>query len=282
MEEKIIAVYCLSADLLKAFAHHEDRQSTMSDAEVMTVAIVAALFFGGNYELARAMLKEQGYMPKMLSKLRFSRRLHRISPFFLSLFSVLGETFKELNGESVYAIDTFPRLEGNRVCDNIRIPRSRLCQGEAYRGYKASKRRYFYGLTIHTMVTQAGQPRPGGTRFFLTGGAYSDTTGLEHFSFDVPVGSQVFGDKAYNHYVVEDVLTECGIFLIPIRKSNSTRPLPPWLQYLQAVQRKIIETTGSLLERLLPKSIHAVTAKGFELKVALFCLACSANFLLPA
>lgn len=34
--------------------------------------------------------------------------------------------------------------------------------------------------------------------------------------------------------------------------------------------RKIVETTGSLVERLLPKSIHAVTAKGFELKVALF------------
>jgi len=273
MDEKIIAVYCLSADLLKALQHHEDRQSTMSDAEVMTVAIVAVLFFGGNYELARTMLKEQGYIPRMLRKSRFSRRLHRISPFFLSLFSVLGETFKALNGESVYAIDSFPIA----VCDNIRIPRARLYQGEEYRGYKASKRRYFYGLTIHMMVTQAGQP----VEFFLTGGAYSDTTGLEHFSFDLPVGAQVFADKAYNHYVVEDVLAECGIHLIPIRKSNSTRPLPPWMQYLQAVQRKIIETTGSLLERLLPKSIHAVTAKAFELKVALFCLACSANFLLP-
>jgi hypothetical protein len=41
----------------------------------------------------------------------------------------------------------------------------------------------------------------------------------------------------------------------------------------------MVETTGSLIERLLPKSIHAVTAKGFELKVALFVLACSINFL---
>ncbi len=123
MDGKIIAVYGLRADLLKAFAHHEDRQRTMSDAEVMTVA---ALFFGGNYELARAMRKEQGYRPNLLSKSRFSRRLHRISPFFLSLFSVLGETFKELNGESVYAIDTFPIA----VCDNIRIPRAHLYQGE--------------------------------------------------------------------------------------------------------------------------------------------------------
>lgn len=44
-------------------------------------------------------------------------------------------------------------------------------------------------------------------------------------------------------------------------------------------QMKDVETTGSLIERLLPKSIHAVTARGFELKVALFVLACSINFL---
>jgi hypothetical protein len=37
--------------------------------------------------------------------------------------------------------------------------------------------------------------------------------------------------------------------------------------------RKTIETTGSLLERLLPKSIHSVTAEGFELKHVLFVLA---------
>jgi hypothetical protein len=33
----------------------------------------------------------------------------------------------------------------------------------------------------------------------------------------------------------------------------------------------------SLMERLLPKSIHAVTAVGFELKVVLFVLAVSPN-----
>jgi hypothetical protein len=51
------------------------------------------------------------------------------------------------------------------------------------------------------------------------------------------------------------------------------------MTYLPASIRKIVETTGSLLERLLPKSIHAVTAKGFELKVALFVLAGYINFL---
>ena len=39
----------------------------------------------------------------------------------------------------------------------------------------------------------------------------------------------------------------------------------------------MIETVGSLIERMLPKTIHAVTAKGCELKVFLFVLASSIN-----
>jgi len=37
----------------------------------------------------------------------------------------------------------------------------------------------------------------------------------------------------------------------------------------------MVETTASLVSQLLPKSIHAVTAAGFELKVVLFVLAAS-------
>jgi hypothetical protein len=53
----------------------------------------------------------------------------------------------------------------------------------------------------------------------------------------------------------------------------------PWAFYLRFSSRKIIETTISLIECVLPKSIHSVTAEGFELKVGLFALACSLNFL---
>jgi len=55
--------------------------------------------------------------------------------------------------------------------------------------------------------------------------------------------------------------------------------VPAFMTYFQASIRKIIETTGSLIERLLPKSIHAVTAKGFEIKLLfLFSLAASTSF----
>jgi hypothetical protein len=101
MDTQIVAVFCLVDDILKASKHHEDEQCEMSDAEVMTTAIIAVLYFGGNYAQARRMLTSQGYVPRMLSKSRFSRRLHRIKPFFLTLFSVLAEYWKELNEESI-------------------------------------------------------------------------------------------------------------------------------------------------------------------------------------
>ena len=269
MDIQIILVYCMCDDLLKALNHREDPQRQLCDAEIMTIAIVAALYFGGNYALSRTFLKEQGYIPNMLGKSRFSRRLNSVSHHFLSLFDVLSNMWKELNQDSIYIVDTFPVA----ACDNIRIPRCRLYQGETYRGYTASKKRYFYGLKIHMMVTREGQP----VEFFLSCGATSDVSGLEVFDFDLPAGSVVIGDKAYNYYVIEDQLAECGIRLIPIRKKNSHRQLPPWMEYLQHHYRKMVETSGSMIQRLLPKSIHATNPEGFELKVVLFSLASSIN-----
>jgi len=271
MDSQIVAVFCLCDDMLKALHHYEDQQAQMSDAEVMTTAIVAMLHFRGNFERARLFLKEQGYIPTMLSRSRLNRRLHRIQALFMTLLNMLAEVWKDLNTDSVYVIDSFPVA----ACDNCRIPRCRLYQGEQWRGYQASKRRYFYGLKVHIMVSKDGQP----VEFFLTPGSYSDTKALWAYSFDLPEQSWVVGDKAYNDYEAEDALQGAGVVLSPLRKRNSKRALPAWTRYLQSCYRKVVETTASLIERLLPKSIHAVTPKGFELKVGLFVLACSINFL---
>lgn len=272
MDTQIVAVFCLCDDMLKALHHLEDRQSRVSDAEVMTTAIVATLHFGGNMEKARTYMSEYGYIRQMLGKSRFNRRYHRIAELFLTLFSLLGETWKELNEHSVYVMDSFPIA----VCDNYRIRRCHLYRGAEWRGYQASKKRYFYGLKIHLLITEQGQP----VEFFLTPGSYSDTNALKAYFFDLPEGSRLTGDKAYTDYVIEDVINEAGISFFPSRKKNSSRPVPPWVHCLMSSYRKMVETTGSLIERLLPKHIHAVTARGFEIKVALFVLACSINYLI--
>ena len=111
----------------------------MSDAEVMTAALIAAIYFGGNQQTACAVFKTLGYTPNMLGHSRFNRRLHRIPQRFEMLFEYLAEGAKAKNPNGIYVIDSFPIP----ACDNIRISRSRLYQGEAWRGKIASKHRYF-------------------------------------------------------------------------------------------------------------------------------------------
>jgi len=128
------------------------------------------------------------------------------------------------------------------------------------------------------MITGQGQP----VEFFLTPGSTSDVTGLRMFELDVPKGATILGDKAYNDYLIEDLLAEWQRHLLPFRKKNSKRALPSWVRYWQSIHRKAVETTGSLLEQLLPRHIHAVTAAGFELRVALFVLDFSFTFLIQS
>ena len=270
MDDKIITTFCLCDDLLKAMHHREDCQCQMNDAEIMTTALTASLFFRGNHESARAMLQQHGYIPHMLSKSRCSRRLHRIKELFIVLFDLCAQIWKTLNKDAIYVIDSIPIA----VCDNIRIRRSKIYSNEAFRGYQASKKRYFYGLKIHLMVTQDGQP----VECFLTPGGFGDVDALKYYAYALPDGSIIYADKAYNDYAIEDLLKEVEhIKLLPMRKKNSKRALPPSISFVQHYHRKRVETAGSLIEQLLPKSIHTVTSQGFELKVALFVIASSIN-----
>ena len=188
MDDQSVAIYCLWDDVLRALDHDEAPQRQMSDAEVMTTAVVAALHCSGNWERARELLRQRCYIPMMLGKSRFNRRLHAMGERFLTVFQVLGEVFKHLNPASTYVIDSFPIA----ACDHIRIPRARLYQGEAYRGYIASKRRYFYGLRLHLRVTADGEP----VEVFLAPGADADVRARSRFCFDLPTGSPVYADSA--------------------------------------------------------------------------------------
>ena len=267
MDLTLVAVYTMYDDLLISLGHQDHPLSKMSDAEVMTTALVAARYFAGNQQTACAVLKTLGYIPNMLGHSRFNRRLHQISDRFPTLFQYLAAGFRTQNVNDIFVIDTYPIA----VCDNIRISRSRRYQGETWRGWIASKRRYFYGIKVHLMVTETGHI----VEAFFTPGGVSDVQGLRCYDFDLPAGATVYADKAYCDYRCEDALREAGISLKPVRKKNSKRQYPPWEVYHQQTLRKQVEVTNSLIEQLLPKSIHTVTAAGFELKVFLFIIATS-------
>ena len=89
--------------------------------------------------------------------------------------------------------------------------------------------------------------------------------------------SVVYADKAYNDYEIEDPGSSPGqallaevehVRLLPVRKKNSRRPLSASAKYLQSYYRKRVETAGSQLMGLLPKSLRAVRTAGFDLSLS--------------
>ena len=96
MEDTITTIYCLCDDFLKNTRHRDDPQVSMSTAEVMTVSLVAAAFFGGNLDKSRLFLSEEyGYMKKMISKSRLNRRLHALGlGLWQGLFMAVGRTLQ--------------------------------------------------------------------------------------------------------------------------------------------------------------------------------------------
>jgi hypothetical protein len=266
MDTEITATFCHCSDFLSSVGYRDDPQCKMNTAEVMTTALTATMFFSGDYERSRCFLKEYGYIPDMLSKSQFIRRLNRIpETVWRSFMEMIARAAN--NPLKTYLIDSFPV----RVCRNIRIKNCKIYQGEEFRGYNASTREYFYGLKVHLMITEDGIP----VEMFLSHGSYSDTSSLYDFTFSVPEHSFIHGDKAYNVYDIEDELKEFNIHLMPNRKKNSKRKYEPLLaEGIKYVRRKI-ESTFSVIKQKLPSHIHAVTAHGFELKIILFVLAYS-------
>jgi hypothetical protein len=108
------------------------------------------------------------------------------------------------------------------VCDNSRIIRyriilCRLYRSEVYRGRIASKRRYFYGLRVHLVVTASGKP----VEFCLAPGSVAHVRAFQRMGLDLPEGSCLFADPADTDYAQEDFLAEAGVRLVAGRSVGS-------------------------------------------------------------
>ncbi len=294
---QILSIYCLCDDFLCAWGHKDAPQAKMTTAQVMTVALVAVTLFNGNQERSRCFLKEHGYIPKMLSKGAFNRRLHEVpEAVWQALFKLLADVHKQINERQEYAVDSLPVP----VCDNIRIRRCRLypCpkkdnkdkttkdkttkdkttrepnkaapKGEGFRGYIASKKRYFYGLKVHLLVTTTGLP----VEVMLAPGSEADISAFKCLPLDLPGQAHIFADAGYLDAHEQSLLEEAAaLHLVAARRSNCKEQLLPWVSYISKHERKRVETVFSQIVSAFGRTIHAVTPRGFELKVFLTVLA---------
>jgi hypothetical protein len=265
MTDYAIAIYCFLDDFLQKRFATMDKRRKLSDAQILTTALMAARFFYGNLATTMNYMQEHHGFPP-LDKSGFTRHLHRLEAPLNAIFLGLGQALKELNTSSSYLIDSFPVA----VCKNIRIPRCRILQGAGYHGYNASKREYFYGFKVQVITTAEGIP----VEYFISAGAFADITAFQAMNLDLPAHRELYGDSGYTDYELEDYYLECEqVDLLIQRKSNAKRKDHPALAFLKRHLRKKIETVFSTITDRFPKSIHAVTAQGFLLKILLFLFA---------
>jgi hypothetical protein len=264
--DHVTALYCITDDLLKAVGHREAARRALSAAEVLTTALTAALYFGGNVAHARRVMAGAGLMPRMLSRSRLNRRLHAVADLAHVLFHQLGAALKEASTSPKYLLDSFPV----KVCDNSRSSRSRLVKGAQWRGRSAAHRRYCYGVRVQVVTPEEGVP----VALAFLPGAASDVRGLDVRPLELPAGRELFMDSGYTDYGAEDVAQEmAGVTFAVQRKRNSRRGDEPWRAYYKQLLRKRIEPAFSQIKAMFPRHIHAVTFRGFLMKVSFFGIA---------
>lgn len=271
METKAIVTYVVCDEVVKFLKIQEDPQVKMSLAEVMVVAIISAMQYAGNLEKARKALSGTRYIPEMLSKSQLNRRLHRIEKnVWTDVLKKLSIEFEKHNLEQEFIVDSFPLP----ACKLARQGRTKLYRNKKYMGYCAAKQEFFLGFKLHMISDVQGNP----IKLLLQPACESDITVLKKFDLHLPWNSRIYADKAYNDYAFEDFLIQKkGIYLIPIRKKNSKRKGSGFLESIRKKKRRMIESAFSCIEKLMPRSIHAVTIAGFELKSLLFVLAYAFN-----
>lgn len=122
-------------------------------------------------------------------------------------------------------------------------------------------------------MTTSGLP----VEVMLAPGSEADISAFRRLALDLPpearIFARIFADAGYLDQHEEALLEEAGLHLVAQQRKNSKESLAPWMAYFARKERKRIETVFSQIAAAFGRTIHAVTHKGFELKVFLTVLA---------
>jgi IS5 family transposase len=255
-DDFIVAAFVLLDEAMAALGHRGDARAGASDAEVLTVAVVAAKYCQNHHARALQVRQLGRYLSGPLSASRFNRRLHALRDWLLLLLEALGEVFAR--GE-VFLIDSMPVP----VCKRARAWRCRKVRGKDFCGVCHAKKEAFFGGRLHLICTAEGIP----LRCDLVPGGLHDLTPIHELTYGLPAGATVYGDKGYNAGADEaTILADTGVRLVPLRKANMRPNL--WADKLALrACRKRIETLYSQLEAMGLERLRARTDPGLELKV---------------
>src|SRR5215211_1189651 len=214
-DDVIVTSYVLIDEVMQRLGHQSHALAAVSDAEVLTVAVVAAAYFHNHHERALQVLYGMRYLSRRLSTSRFSRRLHALAGWLGLILATLGELFAR--GEA-FLLDSLPVP----VCRRARARRCGKVRGREYCGYCAAKREKFFGWRLHLVCTPAGVP----VAFDLLPASEQDLNPIHELLFSLPQGAAVFADKGYvSEADAKSILSASGVRLVAIPRKNMA-PLP--------------------------------------------------------
>jgi len=255
-DDVMVTTFVVLDELLDHAGHRDHVLAGVSDAEVLTVAVVAAAYFHNHHARALQVRLGMRYLAGHLRPSRFNRRLHALADWIGLALATLGDLFA--TGEA-FILDRLPVP----VCRRVPARRCGKVRGRAYCGDCAAKREPFFGWRLHLVVTPQGVP----VAFAILPAACHDLTPVHELTVGLPAGSCAYGDKAFNSKVDEaSILAETGVRLVPIRKANMAPNR--WADKLALrAYRPRVETTNSQLAAMGIQRLQARTNPGLELKV---------------
>ncbi|MEO8289273.1 MAG: IS982 family transposase [Chloroflexota bacterium] len=258
-DTKIITAYCIIADTMHKLDHKSHPLAGVSDAEVLTVAVVSAMYFQNHHERALFVMKAMRYISKPLSISRFSRRLHALAQWLEYIVELLGQLFSQ--GEA-FIIDSLPIP----VCKSVRAYRCRKLNGpysRAYLGRCAAKKWRFFGWRLHLICTPHRVP----VCFQMLPASFHDLSPIYELTFGLPAGAAVYADKAYISAPTKRALRPTarrphGVKLVALhRKGMKPNTFEEWCG-MRLYLRQSIETANSQLVSMGIQSLDCTPCAG--------------------
>lgn len=265
-EDFILTTYVIIDELYHQFALPEVAKrrhvldAKLSDSEIITISLCGELL-GVDSENAWFSFVKKNYrhlFPNLCSRSRFNRTrralLQTTELLRQKMISVFPIPFSQY-----FVIDSFPLA----VC---KFGRARYCR--SFRSYGAdygrcpSKKETYFGYKVHATITLEGYI----TTFEITPASTDDREGLKDM-----VGGQsglvILGDKGYVGENLTKEMSDQGICLMALKRSNSKANWPKPVRQLIFQLRRCVETVFSQLseqlhaERVLVKSFQGLCTR---------------------
>ena len=250
---------------------------TMSDSEVITVALVIDTYFAGHETHGLAFLRQyhQAEFPTLLERSRFNRRRRALGHLIEQIRQLI--TIPLLEMDPIRVVDSAPLP----VCTYTRSPDCRTVQGWEYCGYSASKRQKYFGFKVHVSVT----PDQVVDTWVLAPASHHDSTVAPALLEDRR-NLLVLGDKAYVRPLLSGWMKEvchAQLWAPPRRRDREQWPTA-FARCTNRIRRRVETALSTLcrvfgLERLGSRSLEGVVCR-VATRMLGYAISCWSTYLL--